>query len=75
MEGRLSDSLRDFEPERARGASTATRLCIKAQGWTEGTTLETSDAGALNAKGVVAGGERRRLVFRSPGHNPVGSDF
>jgi hypothetical protein len=53
-------------------ASTATRLCNKTQGWTEGTTLGSGDGGAINPNGVVAGRERRRLVFRLPGRNPVG---
>ena len=52
--------------------STATRLWNKAQGWTEGTTLGSGDGGALNPNGVVAGRQRRRLVFRPPGRNPVG---
>jgi hypothetical protein len=55
-------------------ASTATRLCNKAQGWTEGTTLGSSDGGAINPNGVVAASESRRLVFRPPGRNPVGVD-
>ena len=55
-------------------ASTATRLRSKAQGWTEGTTLGSGDGGATNPNGVVAGGERKRLVFRPPGRNPVGVD-
>jgi hypothetical protein len=54
------------------GPSTATRLCNKAQGWTEGTTLGNGGGAALNPNGVVAGGQRRRLVFRPPGRNPVG---
>ena len=52
--------------------STATRLWNKAQGWTAGTTLGSFDGGALNPNGVVADGQRRRLVFQPPGHNPAG---
>jgi hypothetical protein len=68
----LDESLRDFKPTLARLASTATRLRNKAQGWTEGTTLGGGDGAASNPNGVVAGGGRRRTVFRPPGHNPVG---
>jgi hypothetical protein len=57
-----------------RAASTAKRLCNKAQGWTEGTTLGPGDAGAINPNGVVAGGKGRRLAFCPPGRNPVGVD-
>jgi hypothetical protein len=49
-------------------------LCNKAQGWTEGTTLGNGDGRALNPNGVVAGGQRRRLVFQPPGRNPFGVD-
>jgi len=68
----LDESLRDSQPKLAPAASTATRLCNKAQGWTEGTTLGSGDGGVINPNGVVPGGDRRRLVFRSPGRNPVG---
>jgi hypothetical protein len=67
-----TESLRDFQPKVACAASTATRLCNQAQGWTEGTTLGSGDGGAFNPNGVVAGGDRRGLVFRPPGRNPVG---
>ena len=72
MEAGPSERLPDFKPQPARGASTATRLWHKAQGWTEGTTLGIGDGEALNPNGVVAVGDCRRLVFRPPGHNPVG---
>ena len=72
MENRMSESLRDFQPKVPCAASTAKRLCSQAQGWTAGTTLGSGDGGAFNPNGVVAGGERRRLVFGPPGRNPVG---
>ena len=68
----LDESLRHFKPKLARAASTATRLCNKAQGWTEGTTLGGGDGAAPNPNGVVYGVGRRRAVFRPSGHNPVG---
>ena len=58
--------------QRRCAAPTATRLWNKAQGWTRGTTLGSGDGGSLNPNGVVAGGQRRRLVLRPPGRNPVG---
>jgi len=63
-----------MESEVAGAASTARRLCNKAQGWAEGTTLGAGDGGAANPNGVVAGGDPRWLVFWPPGHNPVGVD-
>jgi hypothetical protein len=68
----LDESLRDSQPKLAPAASTATRLCNKAQGWTEGTTLGSGDGGAINPNGVVAGGERRPLVFGHPAATPLG---
>ena len=70
----LDEILRDSQPKLAPVASTATRLCNKAQGWTEGTTLGSGDGGAPNPNGVVAGGDRRRPVFRPAGRNPVGAE-
>ena len=72
MEARQSKGLQDFQPKAAGAASTAKRLCNKAQGWDEGTTLGAGERGAANPNGVVAGGDHRRLVFWPPGHNPVG---
>jgi hypothetical protein len=68
----MSKSLPDFQSKLAWVTSTATRLWSKAQGWTEGTTLGSGDGGALNPNGVATDGERRRLVFRPRGRNPVG---
>ena len=68
----LVGCLRDFQRKLAPVASTATRLCNKVQGWTEGTTLGSGDGWAPNPNGVVACGDRRRSVFRPAGHNPVG---
>jgi hypothetical protein len=51
----LEESLRDSQPKLAPVASTAKRLCNKAQGWTEGTTLGSGDGWAPNPNGVVAG--------------------
>jgi len=46
-------------PKVACGASTATRLCNQAQGWTEGTTPGAGHGGTVNPNGVVAGGITR----------------
>jgi len=70
----VSERLQDFQLKVACAASTAKRLCNKAQGWTEGTTLGPGGAGAHNPNGVVANGHHKRLVFRPPGRNPVGVD-
>ena len=74
MDARLSKGLQDFQPKVAGAASTSKRLCSKAQGWTAGTTLGRGQGGAANPNGVEAGGDHRRLVFRTPGRTPVGVD-
>ena len=74
MESRVSESLRDFQRKAPCAASTAKRLCSKAQGWTAGTTLGSGDAGVFNPNGVVAGGVQRWLVLWPRGRNPVGVD-
>ena len=71
----MSKSLRDFQPKAACAASTAKRLCNKAQGWTKGTTLGPGGAWALNPSGVVA---NRVIGDWFSGHRaatPLGLEF
>ena len=76
MAVRLPKSLRDFQPKVACGASTATRLCNEAQGWTEGTTLGDRAAVPLNPNGVVtqlAG--KQAACDPPPATTPLGLKF